>query len=127
MNFVIQSHDICLINMQLCRHYNHPIGFAADGGVRLERELSSVSGDDLSAFASDCYIAVWRSRAFKSLNRATAFGGLNALLLLNCVAIPPRTDLPKTVLGPARWASSERAALIDWLSETLIHRKPDFV
>jgi prophage maintenance system killer protein len=127
MNFYIQQHDICLINLQLCRHYNHPAGFAHDGDLRLNQELEALQDKDLPTLAADFYIAVWRARAFKSLNRATAFGALNAFLPLNCLAIPNGTQLPADILGPTRWGSKERDALVGWLSETLVDREPAFL
>jgi hypothetical protein len=127
MNFLLQSHDVCLLNLHLCQHYNHPSGFAQDGGTRLEQEMNSLPDADFPTLAADFYIAIWRARAFKSLNRATAFGALNALLPLNCAAIPQGTELPRDILSPKRWASEERHALINWLSDTLADREPAFL
>jgi prophage maintenance system killer protein len=123
LNFFLDEQDVCLINMHLCRTFGHAQGFSEGGPIRLRAEIDSLAQGDTATFAANFYIAVWRARAFRSLNRATAYGTLLALLPLNGVEIPAGTAIPADVLGPPRWGPKEKSALTDWLRNTIQNRE----
>lgn len=117
MNLLLPDTEIDLINEHLCLAFGSAPGYRPDGQDHLRAQIAEINGDAVHEVAAKLYVAIVRTQPFVSLNEATAFGSMNAMLSLHFMALSQDIEPRMDILRPAQWGDAEFNILSNWIME----------